>query len=197
MQIRTVCHLISALVFSVASNAQASVMSFGTGGTVSGSGYTQNGLSIAPSASPFVVRDFQGATIGAPGERELMVNLSPGGVGGTGPIKFQLRSGGLFDLLSLDIEQPGGGYSTWSVFGSLSVTASNGQSQSLAANQFGTNTFTAFDDIYWFVLSTPEIGQVFVDNINFSPAVNSVPEPTSLSLAALGLTALGLRRRRH
>ncbi|HSD38916.1 MAG TPA: PEP-CTERM sorting domain-containing protein [Rhodocyclaceae bacterium] len=178
--------LLSALMLCASLHASASVMTFGTGAPVNSQGFVGSGMVIT-NGSFGDVRDYQGASIGVPGERELMINRN------SSSYRFQLTNGGLFNLLSLDIEQPTAAYSNWATFGLLSVTGSNGASVNLSSDVFGTDSFgTTFSGISWFTLSNLP-GQTFVDNIAFE-----TPEPGTnvLVLAALGLMGVFAKRRK-
>lgn len=181
----------------VVAPARAEIMTFGNGAPIAQDGYTEAGLTIniVPSDSEIdarrSIRDLPGSD--GVGERELLINQefyppreSPAS------FVFSLDSGRIFDLLSLNIEDPGG---DWSKFGSIVVSASNGSTLILNSAGFGMHEFgTDFQGIGSFRLQCEEITcQATVDNIKFAVAV---PEPKAGAMLLAGFVLLGFKLQR-
>ena len=104
-------------------------------------------------------------------------------------------SGGLFDLLDLDVV----GFS-----GTTTLTANTGPSLALPAS-LGNFVFpagwTGLSSVTWNA-EVPEFeASMAIDNLEFRPSSGDhtpvIPEPGSLTLMGLGLAGLGLRRRKR
>lgn len=102
-------------------------------------------------------------------------------------------TGGLFDLLQLDIV----GFSA-----PTTLNANTGPSLVLPAS-FGTFFFpggwTGLSSVTWDAETPERNAEMAIDNLEFRPSVDGavIPEPGSLTLMGLGLAGLSLRRRKR
>jgi len=177
--------LLTLMIFLIPALTEASlIMNFGNGGALNLDGYTESGMTISNSANFPRISDWETAAT----EREMLFNELDG------DITFSLVSGGLFNLLSFDIELPG---SNFSADGEFSLTDSNGVVFQFSAATVSTQTLsTILAPIAWFtVRTTGQSGQATIDNIDFS-LVQSVPIPATLALFGLGLAGFGFSRRK-
>lgn len=180
---RAVCRILLLVFAMAAAPAQATVMTFGDGPPLESDGYTEGGLTISATTSVLnrQIRNWEQSET-EPGEREVLDN--------DGALyNFSLVSGGMFDLLSIDVEVPCCSLST---FGSVDVIASNGSNVTLFAQTFGTQHFgTTFLGISSFTLWYELPSQLTFDNINF----RIIPEPSTLVQTGLSFAGLIVLRR--
>lgn len=176
--------------FAAPVTLHAATLTFGDGAPVFAEGYTEAGVTLSggPRSWPSI-RDWPATTdsfsTGTPiGERELLFSDQF-------EMTFTFDSGGAFDLLGLDVENPAG-LRNWSVNGSFAVMGSNGAVQSIAATVFGSVALIGFQNITSFTLSCTGC-QATVDNIVFE-APTPVPLPAALPLFLTVLAGMaGLR----
>lgn len=196
------CRIVASLFFVLlGGTAQAATFTFGEGGPIFPAGYTEMGMRISNISPPPVdfpyVRDWQSTTCcytTTGTERELLFNTGDLTSPATRDFTFSLVSGGMFDLQSLDVENPG---NSFSASGLVRVLGSNGANQLLSADSFGTVILLGFEDIVWFALRCEGGCQATVDNIVFSETLTTVPLPAGLPLLATGLGTLALLWRRN
>jgi len=167
---------------AVTSAASATLITFGDGSAIFANGYTESGMTISSSTTAFArIRDLQGS-----GERELIDN--------DGALyTFSLLSGGTFDLIGLDVEDPQGNIAA---SGSVDVIGSNSAVVNLLSNAFGTHSFGAtFTGLTSFTMQYGASSQLTFDNLEFQ--ITSVPETATFALMGFGLVGLYFTRRRQ
>jgi hypothetical protein len=163
---------LAALIAAAAPVAQAGVMTFGS--LVDNNNYTEAGLSMTAST----VWNWPGAG---------MAHMDDG------VAIFKLTSGADFNLDSVDMIASGGtGPARFSAYfdgvlqGSVDVGGGDGH------YNFDASLFDAIDE---FRVSRVD-GHFTFDNLTFSDAAGSVPEPMSLALVGVALAGIGAARRR-
>lgn len=178
-----VCRVIL-LVFAMSgAPAQATLMTFGDGAPLESDGYSEAGLGISATSEVLMqIRNWQQSETEI-GEREVLDNDGAS-------YDFSLVSGGVFDLLSIDVEDP---CCSLSKFGTVDVVGSNGSAVTLNAQAFGTQSFgTTFLGISSFTIQYAPSSQLTFDNVNF----RVIPEPRALVLIGSSFSGLICLRRR-
>lgn len=200
MRFKLVFKLLVGVLVIYAANVQAGIVTFGVGEPIEENGYIEAGMSISATAATtdpsfMRIRDWQSYRRNSNsnfGERELLGG-NPDLSNYEGDIfVFSLLSGGMFDLLSIDVQDPAGTGSHWSTIGSAEIVGSNGSTVALDAEDFGTHSFgTTFFGISGFTIHYPDRAQVTFDNVRFR-----IPEPTTGCLIASSILSLNFARRR-